>query len=137
MNALVPFVVIFCLSGTKEATSRRHYKAAHREAPVVKVDEVPKIQSQKDGGPGRTMIEVKNPLDEPIWVYIECPNTMTIVPIGIAGHTMSSVNLAFLGGKCLIHHWRVWLDGKRASALRGRESTPKKWAPLNETKRWR
>ena len=131
MKVLLFILAFGCLSGAAEARSLRHRKrAAHPEVRVVKTEEAPKIVSQKDGGPGRTMIEIQNPLAEPVWVYIECSNTQEAVPIGVAGRTTSKVNLPCPGGKGRIHHWRpVTLDAKPPNAIRARRSV------LNNTRR--
>lgn len=124
MKALVPILAFFCFSGTAEARPRPPKAAAHHQARVVKTEEAPTIVSEKDAGPGRTMIEVQNPLAEPVWAYIECSNTLMIVPIGVAGRTTSKVNLPCPSGNGRIHHWLlVTLDGKPPSANRRRSGS--------------
>jgi hypothetical protein len=126
MKALLP-VLLLVLSGAKEVRPRRNNKRPDRKAPVTKTSDVPEISSQDDGGPGRVMVEVQNPLDEPVWAYVECPNAPTIVPIGVSACARSKVNVAFFGGTCRIHHWyRAAPDGKRPTAARACASTEKR-----------
>lgn len=71
--------------------------------------------------PDRVMLTIRNPLPKDVWVYIECPNVLTVEPIGVDAHRTSKINLLCPGGPgggCLIHHW----------AYRGR-GAPERWEP--------
>jgi hypothetical protein len=101
-------LVLLSLSGAAEA--KRHRVKKHRTPVVVIQADVPRVVAQADGGPGRTMLTVLNPARVAVWVYVECPDALTIEPIGIPGHRAAKVNISCpigLGGRCLIHHWRV------------------------------
>lgn len=82
-----------------------------RNVIFIKADPAPKILKQRSGGmPDRVLITVRNPLSRPVWVYLECPNSLTETPVGIPGRTTADVNLACgiePGGICLLNHWRL------------------------------
>jgi hypothetical protein len=112
MNVFTVIFVLVCLSGTKPAPSRREPKVAHRQIPVAKPEDVPTIGSQKDGGPGHTMIEIKNPRDVPVWIEVECVSTQTVVALGLPARTSAKFNVVSFGGTCRIRDWRAWVEHK-------------------------
>lgn len=78
--------------------------------------DVPKIVSQRDGGPGRVMIEVENPLDQSVSVFIECPSGPMTVPFTLARHTRASVNVPSSTPRCLIRRFISESNTDRPSA---------------------
>jgi hypothetical protein len=107
-SLLVLALILF--SSTAFAKPKHHpKKVVHVPAVVIKADLAPRILKQRDGGmPDRVLITVRNPLPHPVWVYLECPNSLTETPVGIPGRTTADVNLACgiePGGICLLNHW--------------------------------
>jgi len=126
MTVLAAFFVLFCLAGAKPAPSRRQPAAAHRQIPALKLEDPPAIALQKNGGPGRAMIVIRNPRDEPVLLDVECGNTLTLVPIRLDARASASFNLVSLGTQCRIRSWRVWVDGKTAQTPHVRGSSVNK-----------
>lgn len=117
MKTLVLILALLALAAPAEARHRRKPAPAKVDKPV----EGPTIVGERAGGADRVLLTVKNPLDRAVWVYIECPNSLTETPVGIPGRTTADVNLYCAiepGGACLVNHWR-YQDGH----------SPERWRP--------
>ena len=66
-------------------------------------------------------IDIRNPLDKAVWVYVECEGHLTVNPVGIAGRHTSEITLDYVAQKeqCSINHWYVQVPGK----------SPEPWRP--------
>ena len=73
----------------------------------------PTIVSQKAGGPGRAMIEVQNPVDGVVSVYLDCPGSAVSAPVNLGGHSTVVVNVPSSEPRCLI---RRYSSGSKAES---------------------
>lgn len=66
-------------------------------------------------------IDIHNPLDRAVWVYIECEGHLTVNPVGVAGRHTSEITLDNVAQKelCLLNHWYKQIPGK----------SPEPWRP--------
>lgn len=66
-------------------------------------------------------IDIHNPLDKAVWVYIECEGHLTVNPVGVAGRHTSEITLDGIpkAEQCMLNHWYVQVPGK----------SPEPWRP--------
>jgi hypothetical protein len=52
-------------------------------------------------------IDIHNPLDRAVWVYLECAGHLTVNPVGVAGRHTTEITLDNVAPKeaCLLNHW--------------------------------
>lgn len=69
-------------------------------------------------------IDIKNPLDKAVWVWLECESHLTTNAIGVAGRHTSEYTFDGIPSKekCWINHWVVQAPGR----------SPPQWEPSGD-----
>jgi hypothetical protein len=110
--------LVLLLASAVQAKPR--HKHDHPRAKAVAAGR-PQVLAQEAGGQDRLLLTIRNPLPYAIWVYLECPSTLTQEPVGFPGHTTAKVNLVCPvppGGRCVVNHWE-----------RQTSHSPRPWSP--------
>lgn len=78
----------------------------------------PHIVTQHAERDGSKSLNIHNPLDQAVWIYIECSNVISVHPIGVPPRHWSDVNLKSNDpnvpvddNTCYINHWQIAKNG--------------------------
>jgi len=110
---LLAALIGFVLASSAYARSQKDPYVVAQRSVVVRGDDGELIDERA--------IDVRNPNDRAVWVYIECEGALTVNPVGVAGRHTSEITLDFVAKNehCIINHWYFQVPGQ----------SPKPWRP--------
>jgi hypothetical protein len=113
------FMLLALVAAFARPVEARSYRVRETEPYIVK--QVTDMVTHQYASPTwERHIWIRNPFRHPVWVYLECPEHLTVNPIGLPDRKTSEVVLPDIPPQemCIVHHWYLQ-DGR----------PPKPWSP--------
>jgi hypothetical protein len=111
VKALLALALIFGLGGVIHT----------RVAPHIVTQRTDTVSDDMGSLIWERYIDIRNPLDRAVWVYLECDVHLTVNPVSVSARHTSEITLDNVAPKeqCEINHWAIQVPGK----------SPEPWRP--------